>query len=46
MAMRYLNRYLGDIDGRATQIVKTIGDVYGVLVYSAIVGLLLYAAPH
>lgn len=42
--MRFLNQYLDDIDDRPTQLAKVIGDVCGLLVYTAIIGLLLYAA--
>ncbi len=37
-------RYLDEIDDRTTQIIKVIGDVCALLVYTGIVGLLLYAA--
>ncbi len=42
--MRYLNKYLDDIDDRTTGIVKLIGDLCAMLVYTGIIGLLLYAA--
>ncbi len=42
--MRYLNRYLDEIDDAPTKIVKAIGDVCAMLVYTGIIGLLLYAA--
>jgi hypothetical protein len=41
--MRYLNEYLNEVGDRPTRIVKVIGDVCAILVYTAIVGLLLYA---
>jgi hypothetical protein len=44
--MRYLNQYSDEIDDRPTRIVKAIGDVCAMLVYTAIVGLLLYAVLH
>lgn len=44
--MRYLNQYSDAIDDRPTQIVRVIGDVCAMLVYTGIVGLLLYAALH
>jgi hypothetical protein len=36
-------RYLSGTDDAPTQLVKTVGEVCAILIYSAIVGLVLYA---
>jgi len=35
-------RYLDETDEAATKIVKLIGDICGILIYTGIVGLLIY----
>jgi hypothetical protein len=42
MVMRYLN----EADDVPTKIVKAIGDMCGMLIFTVIVGLVLYAVLH
>ena len=39
-------RYLDETDDVPTKIVKVIGDMCGILTYTVIVGLVLYAVMH
>jgi hypothetical protein len=39
-------RYLNEPDSALTEIVKLIGDICGIVVYTAMVGLVLYAILH
>jgi hypothetical protein len=39
-------RYLDETDDVPTKIVKVVGDLYGIIIYTVIVGLVLYAVLH
>jgi hypothetical protein len=39
-------RYLDETDDVPTKIVKMIGDLCGIIIYTVIVGLVLYAVLH
>ena len=39
-------RYLNETDDVPTKIVKVMGEMGGILIYTAIVGLVLYAVLH